>query len=409
VNAGRTLPPPPLEEEVRVQDVRLGTAFEATAQTFPCAVCRLTPADAVGKTPSLEFFADDDGLVRFVLKPTPAAAAHAELTLACTTKGGSLHTQTVRWEAAPAGVRFTIVGPRLRARSKAIERSLPALSSDEMALDEDELLRRGYPIRPDPDQAPALHAAWRRMVSRPLTIVRPTLVGGEEPHFNNFTMPTWSGYFLLAGQNAPLTDVYGEWIVPTVSSESGFWRIDASSLWVGLDGNLLPRDIIQAGTEQDTQTVFGVQASSYFAWSEYFPDPRQTISNIPVQPGDKMFVWAEATDQPSLGANGAFFVWNETRGQLTEFSVPAPNGTSFHGSEAEWILELPDEPLVSGLADYGRAVVGNAQALDYGGQVSLAVQRGIGIDMVSLDNGHVLSRASGFSLDSFALTFVQAR
>ena len=58
---------------------------------------------------------------------------------------------------------------------------LQALSKeDALHLSDEELLRRGYGRRPNPEEAPESFKDWRRTFSTPLTIVEPTMLSNPD-------------------------------------------------------------------------------------------------------------------------------------------------------------------------------------------------------------------------------------
>lgn len=131
----------------------------------------------------------------------------------------------------------------------------------------------------------------------------------------------WAGY---VDERPGIDSVSGTWIVPQVSLAAS---TGASSVWVGIGGSN-SNDLIQAGTEQDTERG----RPAYYAWFEMLPDVAQRV-RLQVQPGDQLSVSISelAPDQWSID------IINATSGG--EVRVPA-NYHSQHAS-ADWVVEAP--------------------------------------------------------------------
>ena len=254
------------------------------------------------------------------------------------------------------------------------------------------LLRHGITIgRPDPDRDPKRFALWRRFVNEIWTeenYVAPTfeaakstphgMKGGvRQPEGPIKTSGGWSGAVLLAKPfKTQWVGAMGMWTVPEVSPPTtpvdiytGVWQ---SSCWVGLDGGagVIPgtttTDVLQAGTSQNVVQSTGKPA--YYAWFEWVvagvtacPDPNpdlpdyvcpQTITSVPVQAGHEISVVIQygqkgGTPSPTPPAGpyscGQVVLTNLTTGQTSGFLylIP-PQGASFAGESAEWIVECPD-------------------------------------------------------------------
>src|SRR5262249_20797493 len=158
---------------------------------------------------------------------------------------------------------------------------------------------------------------------------------------------------------------------PRAYAESGFASWDHSSFWVGIDG-WGSNDVVQDGTDQDTLTAFWIQTSSYDAWVEWYPLSSQTVSNFPVNPGDRMHVWTWVTDasgnystKPTVGW---FYMWNESQNVYVYTSIKLPSGATFSGHSAEWVMERPTVlGSLSNLANYSTAQLTNAIVYDLNG------------------------------------------
>jgi hypothetical protein len=151
----------------------------------------------------------------------------------------------------------------------------------------------------------------------------------------------WSG-FAVTGTD--FTEAKGSWIVPTVTctkSPNG-WAAE----WVGIDG-------YSSSTVEQTGTLTWCdhKTANYYSWYEFYPAGLQTISTLPVSPGDTM--------SASVTYNGSKFVVkieDETTGKSFSISQAVSGAVR---SSAEWIAEAPEAVTgVLNLADFTKAEFG---------------------------------------------------
>lgn len=247
---------------------------------------------------------------------------------------------------------------------------------------DEQLRQHGLPHRPDPKKFPKASRLWIRAMNRvrkfvtPDLVVRRDIVHGATARVIEDTSTSsniWSG--LRVNNAAPYTNVWGNWVIPSVTVPPGGADAYNSSLWVGLNGPSL----LQAGTEQDATLnngIFGGLSTSYYAWIEWFPGPSIQVNNFPVAPGDAMIVNISPLNDGSGG--GIVWLFDFTTGIGSSLVVPIPtldfNGNTIDppisgppSNEAVWILERPST-VVNGvatptaLADYGEAVMAEAGA-----------------------------------------------
>src|SRR5580658_1324524 len=88
-------------------------------------------------------------------------------------------------------------------RIRQAGRARPALTGDPMLPSQEELLSRGYPMRPDPEKMPEAFATWQRIVTSEATEIEPRVV--TRPHFRAGP-PSPIGPFRL-----PSTTTSGNW------------------------------------------------------------------------------------------------------------------------------------------------------------------------------------------------------
>lgn len=360
-----------------------------TVDSLPNAVCTLSVQDDSGAVQTLKVYADDQGQVRFHAQTNTETDNPASLHLRCEADGQSMeHAVELRANAAIAAANAAT--SRARARVRQAGRIRPALVGDPMLPSQEELLSRGYPMRPDPEQAPEAYATWLRMVTTETTVVEAKTVT-EPGRFHGFsttipinvirTLPStgnssnWSGFVIYQDPQVldlnppkPYDFVSAEWYVPGVTGE--LLVSDDSSFWVGMDG-WGSKDVLQDGTTQQVLTIslFGQQwaLTTYYAWAEFFPLGEQRITNFVVNPGDHMLgqVWmGNAGSKPTLaGAFGVCLIYNLTTGTNTTVYITPPSGTTFSGNVAEWIIERPTvNGVLPDLSNYGTASMFNAYA-----------------------------------------------
>ena len=229
----------------------------------------------------------------------------------------------------------------------------PPEGFDPLQADDRELLVYGYPARPDEDRHPELHETWKRMVSRPLTIIEPQFAlrtdkqHGIRNTIANDTSTNWSGAVSFAPKGDSATYVIGQWTVPDVVAP-GLGSYYCAS-WVGIDGDGSP-DVLQAGTECDVLSFGFFTAKQTYVWWEWYPNYEVQIANFPVTSGDVMFCAICVHSDTEAG----FYLTNVTTGASTSFTKTAPSGTHLVGNCAEWIVEAPTvNGGQSALARYG--------------------------------------------------------
>jgi hypothetical protein len=241
--------------------------------------------------------------------------------------------------------------------------TLQRLPGDPKKYTQEELVRAGYLMRPDPVNAPSAYATWLKMVSSPVKLVGP---GDGTPTHLFHNNPTTSTDFynqcgqimdLPSGAFIPFIGAYGAWSVPTVSNN--LYSDTYSSIWVGLGG---PSP--QCGAEMDAQAGSG---TTYYAWYENpASDPAGVgstkVNSLTVNPGD--FFQAELYPGDANGnadTQGTVIWYDMCSGYVTctgwfqgRF---ANNPAKLNFSEVDFILERPTlaDGRYSLLADFGQA------------------------------------------------------
>jgi Peptidase A4 family len=217
------------------------------------------------------------------------------------------------------------------------------------------LIRNGFLWRrPEAGDDPALRAAWDRVFSRHWR-AEDRVVPEFEPktgrtHKLRNLRRTENGANLSntwAGAVIPGTwsSVFGSWCIPKVISPTGA-NFGWSSSWVGLDGYAPSTDVVQAGVAQDIDQG---DSSSYYAWYEWAGgcDPDKypyinpvSIPNFKVTAGQTVSCSVQSV--ANYTAAQIYFANNDT-GQHFSITLLPPEGVSFNGSSAEWIMEAPGD------------------------------------------------------------------
>ena len=246
----------------------------------------------------------------------------------------------------------------------------PPADFEPLAASEEELLKYGFPSRPQ--EGPHRERYDRVMLSLKgkLEIVKPEF----EHHPDRFHGPrrnpegagtetshNWSGGVVSAPAGDAFVWVQGEWIVPHVSAPTANqWYYCAS--WVGIDGDG-SGDVCQAGVECEIYRPSSGAAPTVriYPWIEWYPTAEVAITNLAVHPGDLVTVLICTKGHGSTSAT--VFFSNRTSGQLTSLALRAPAGTSLVGNCAEWIVEAPTVAgAQSSLANYGVTVFTHSDA-----------------------------------------------
>jgi len=329
-------------------------------ETFPNAVCTLTAPDDTGTVVTHKLYADEAGVVRFYVTPPAESEQTFQVTFLCAAGD--------RTESMPVVLRASSTPTRdmPTVRTDFADRALRELGmprtplvGDPAAIPQEELLRMGYPPRPDPVKEQKQYEVWLRLASQPVRVIRPKLprTARDERFSNIVDSQIWAGFAL----QAPSCNYYfeicdsfnyveGAWNVPRVWNLPGrTWNATLGS-WIGLDGGVATGgsgDVLQTGTASEAYQVcyfstFCWGFTAYWSWTEWFgSDPHNTP--IQVNPGD--WVFAEAW-YPGSGRTGYLYLENLTQGTGATLTESMPSGVSyFSGDSAEWIMERQPGPL----------------------------------------------------------------
>jgi hypothetical protein len=321
-------------------------------QTQPDAACNLHPAGVNDPAQTMRLYANAEGYVR-VHVTAKQETQEVRVQLDC---GAAVYPLHLRAGSSPTA---DMPSPQTVVPVPQGAQVLPALTEQEAKLlSDNDLIARGYPVRPDAAASPNRYVKWFDLVSRPITQIPPHVVSRSDvTHMprveagTNTTSGNWSG-LEARGPKRSYMAVGGEWNVPPIAlGEPGLQTY--SALWVGLDGdgNAAPfgtpagHDLVQAGTEQDFTAIGSYGFANYYAWTEIVPNEAEQPVGLSISPGDliQVEVWIGdgTTDPPDQnGTYGNFRIINWTQGQSSLTRTPL-DGTHFVGSEAEWIMERP--------------------------------------------------------------------
>jgi Peptidase A4 family len=390
--------------------------------TLPLAECTLY-AEGTDPAQGLKLFSDQDGNVHFhVRPPADASESQMQMHLRCEAKGTvSEHPVVLRAsKTSTSDMPFPTI-PELHTGAKM----RPPLSGDPLAPSQEELMKAGYPYRPDLKKAPEAYVSWLKAVSKPTTLVapnfvaRPDLIHGACSGGTATTLfrcvSNWSGVELERSldlsnyQFIPYTWVTGTWTIPSVSG--GDWVngeeiMTASSMWIGLDGDSYcaecqpTANLIQDGTEQDGVAYLNSSVPEmwwfpvYFPWTEVLPaQPTEQPVNFAVYPGDEMFseVWVQNACDGCDPYLQAYFVLEDLTRSESVLIPSALITNPYRGQTAEWIMERPgldNDTFLYDLSDYSTASMWGAYALLSNGEY---VDSGGGTGNISALNSQITS------------------
>ncbi len=271
----------------------------------------------------------------------------------------------------------------------------PPAGFDHLTASEDELALYGFPPRPDEMMDPHAYASWKRAMGASRQRISPKLEQTQIFHGparqvenSQGTSNNWSGVVDFGGaasyQHATSFHfIITDFVVPVARQAygvcTGSW--DYSSTWVGIDG-YGSNDVLQAGTESDAYCGAGGSGSLYSAWYEWFPYGEVRIKNLPVAPGDDLFVEVWNT----TAVQGYAYLVNYTTNQAVTVGFTAPPGAAFVGNSAEWVVERPGvNGGLANLTNYVSDYLSNCYAVTWN-QVSYSPGSSSTLQLTMLDN-----------------------
>ncbi|HMI87582.1 MAG TPA: hypothetical protein VK550_26025 [Polyangiaceae bacterium] len=324
-----------------------------TFETLPNAQCALHVSEG-GETAVVA--ARADGLATFRLHPEVTSNKAVRLIADCAA-GDRQQRHVLELRALP-GAPVPSEPPALRADSGVAR---PALAeADIAALSQAELLKRGYPLRPDAQRSPHSYETWRRFVSKPSTylptqpeatssrtrIEAPDSVQWDRerqpmaasPHAAvNVKSGRTAGYQLLP-VGSPYYFVDAVWTLPTFMGRQGASTnviehigIDdgAGSAWTA--GSQHTFTYIPAFGHVETQMAFCTSIPG-----------SPTSLGLAMAPGDviQAAVWLGTPEEgfnPWSGVGGCTF-FNSTNGQVVSRRDVSLGGADYSNSGAHFFV-----------------------------------------------------------------------
>jgi hypothetical protein len=225
-----------------------------------------------------------------------------------------------------------------------------------LTASDDRLADHGFPPRPDPATSPKEYASWSKAMLASRRRIVPALQqttlfhgparlrqAGNSKTDNALFSYNWSGYVDFNGAtrfgSSSFSAVATEVVVPTAREAFGVCsgNVEYGSSWVGMDG-ANSSDVLQAGIEFDAACFDGTTATLYAPWFEWYPFSEVRITNLPIAPGDDVYVevWNTSATQ------GYAYLVNENANEAVTISFQPPAGTKLVGNSAEWVTERPE-------------------------------------------------------------------
>jgi hypothetical protein len=317
---------------------------EITIAAAPYAKCTLHAPGSTDPKQSMVVYADGQGVAHIFGKKTSQAVGLLDCEL-----GGATVSHVLDL-GNPSTFEPLAVAP-VAAPSTTIQ---PALT-DPNSLSDGDLMKRGYPPRPNPQRAAAAYAKWLQVVSKPMTVVHATSTidtGMRADSVKLWKQDLWGG---LALDNKEYAQAMGIFLVPLVG---GTGVTSQAVWWAGL-GAPGTNDLVQDGIWM--KTFSNGSFSSYTLFWEYVPVNNATpYPDVQIHPGDEILAWVGVGDsmgnyKPGLRSYyGWFWMANLTTGYATPLiSKWPPNDNSWSGYGADFIMERLDGIQGQPLANYG--------------------------------------------------------
>lgn len=225
-----------------------------------------------------------------------------------------------------------------------------------------------------------------------LGAINPVIYRSPNIKLKNGTSSNWSGYAIQTNlshpQNNAVSDVQGQWTVPSLSCNSSSAY---SSAWVGIDG-YSDGTVEQIGTEQDCRSGVPV----YLTWFEMYPKMSRAIG-LAINPGDVI------KGEVKYIGNYSFMLSlsNITTGQ----SFATIQRSKAARNSAEWIVEAPWSGGVLPLANFGTFAFTNSSAT-LNGHTGTINDSGWQNDVITMatSSGVIKALPSGLSTDGRSFT-----
>ena len=287
--------------------------------------------------------------------------------------------------------------------------TVPPKGFEPLKASDAELIKYGYPPRPDKDARPKHLEKWTSFLSRPIQVIAPEFAiieTGRQPAAKgttkgdasaNATSSNWSGAVITSPPSGQrFSSVSASWVVPNAWPPLSAWNGSGwkdgtweSVSWVGIDGWSAQQSILQAGTKSVVTVSGGKVTHTSWAWFEWYPAYEIQFSNFQVSAGDTVHVTVCSLSSPSTGVAIVNNISANT-GTSTNVSAPTP-ASALAGQNAEWILE--DDSIGSSLAPFS----------DYGAEFFYDCLAGAGQSELNISNATLVNIVQGGSTVSTAV------
>lgn len=212
-----------------------------------------------------------------------------------------------------------------------------------------ELLRFGYPDRPDPQLHPQLHVRWEQMMSAPVSMIEPRFVVprpvepvpgpvqvGTSPYPATATSANWSGSVMYPADLDGVAVVAGQWTVPQVA-EPQFgpppMRVPPGSGSTAILG-IRPVLCLVTSSRPGPHKKWGGSPSPGGSGGK--TRSKSTVSRF------RRAMSSTACSAWTPRGQVSFYLLNRTSQALVSFAKTAPSaGEQVAGGAVGWILEKP--------------------------------------------------------------------
>ena len=147
----------------------------------------------------------------------------------------------------------------------------------------------------------------------------------------------WSGAAVGPPEHQFFDGVIARWVVPNIEARTPNIK-EFMSCWIGIDAEHRGT-VCQAGIGCDVLRTGDTETTSFYPFVEWFPAAQVKITNLPVGPGDTVFVTLRLDGDSQATAT---FVNETTFFDATSVTFTAPpGGPTLSGFGAEWIVAAP--------------------------------------------------------------------
>jgi hypothetical protein len=330
----------------------------ASVRALPNAHCLLHPEESTDEKASIPVVADYDGYARFYAPRAGTSDKVQALSLDCVDGGGK--SQTFRADLT-ADATFA-ARPVDLSQAPGVDR--PALTDDPSTLSQQEMLQRGYGLRPEGGPDTTSYRQWLAAAKKHARMLKAwsTPAPSSDSKFtrrlpsagiNTTTAPNWTGM----GMNGapPYNSITAQFNVPTALPQADGTGTTGISIWDGVTGSV-GSTLIQTGTFVNTSP----SGASYLVFREYCCG--DGVSNnysgaFNPAPGDEIFVQSWFCDKqgnPSETVGyGCTFLHDLKSNAILNCvkatdptcpSVPPLSSFGGYGNEADFIIELEVQP-----------------------------------------------------------------